>query len=31
MSVILITTLFYIKHWYNKEKFDADHSSGLKG
>ena len=31
MSVILMTTLFYKKHWYYKEKFDADHSWGLKG
>ena len=32
MSVILMTTLFYKKHWYYKEKFDADHRVlGLKG
>ena len=30
MSVILMTTLFYEALIY-KEKFDADHSWGLKG
>ena len=30
MCVILMLTLFY-KDWYYKEKFDADHSKGLKG
>ena len=31
MSVILMTTLFYKALGNYKEKFDADHSQGLKG
>ena len=32
MSLILMTTLFYKALFcYHKEKFDADHSYGLKG
>ena len=31
MSVILLTPLFYKALIYYKEKFDADHSWGLKG
>ena len=31
MSFISITDLFYKKHWYQKENFDADSFLALEG